>query len=80
MNENEIAFDHIMDGIDIETYIVCQNEDEGKFLARKLGMEMNLGEVDVMFCEFDGYGARVRIRKYIVKPGNPYRWIEGEVA
>jgi hypothetical protein len=75
METIDSAFNHVMDGLDIETYLVCQNEDEGKFLARKLGQEMNLGEVDVMFCEFDGYGVRVRIRKYVVKPGDAYKWI-----
>jgi hypothetical protein len=76
MNNTNTALSHIVDGIDIETYLICQNEEEGVFLARKLGQELNLGEVDVMFSEFDGYGVRVRIRKYIVKPGEKYQWLE----
>jgi len=72
----ESAMSRIMDGIDIETYLTCQNEEEGKFIARKLGQEMNLGEVDVMFSEFDGFGVRVRLRKYVVKPGDKYTWIK----
>jgi hypothetical protein len=76
MDNTNTALSRIMDGIDIETYIICQNEEEGAFLARKLGQEMNLGEVDVMYSEFDGYGARVRIRKYISKPGENYKWLE----
>ena len=66
----------VMDGIDIETYLTCQNEEEGKFMARKLGQELNLGEIDVMFSEFDGFGVRLRLRKYIVKPGDKYKWMK----
>jgi hypothetical protein len=76
MNNSDTALNHVMDGLDIETYLICQNEEEGKFLARKLGTELNLGEVDVMFSEFDGYGLRVRIRKYITKPGDKYLWMK----
>ncbi|HAP34855.1 MAG TPA: hypothetical protein DCQ28_02520 [Bacteroidetes bacterium] len=74
--ENESAFDSIMDGLDIETYLVCSDKQEGKRLALQLGKEMNLGDVDIMFEEFDGYGMRVRLRKYIYKPGNTYRWLK----
>jgi hypothetical protein len=69
------ALDAVMDGLDIETYLVCGTEREGKDLALRLGHELNLGEVDIMFCEFDGYGVCVRLRKYIHKPGDPYRWL-----
>ena len=69
------AFDAIMDAIDIETYLVCRDESEGRTLALRLGQEMNLGDVDIMFQEFDGYGVRVRLRKYIHRPGAQYRWL-----
>jgi len=72
---NESALNRVIDGIDIETYLSCQNEEEGKFLARKLGEELNLGEIDVVFSEFDGFGVRVRLRKYVVKPGDKYNWL-----
>ena len=74
--ENKSALNSIMDGLDIETYLVCRDQQEGKRLALQLGKEMNLGEVDIMFEEFDGYGMRVRLRKYIYKPGNTYRWLK----
>ncbi len=73
---DESAMSRIIDGLDIETYLSCQNEEEGKFFARKLGQELNLGEIDVMYSEFDGFGVRVRLRKYIVKPGDKYEWIK----
>ncbi len=65
-----------MDAVDVETYLVCRDAEEGKALALQLGREMNLGDVDIMFEEFDGYGVRVRLRKYIHKPGNEYRWLK----
>jgi hypothetical protein len=69
------ALDAVMDGLDIETYLVCGSEQEGKNLALRLGHELNLGEVDIMFCDFDGYGVRIRLRKYLHKPGDSYRWL-----
>ncbi len=70
------AIDQIMDAIDIETYIVCKNENEGKILSLKLGQELNLDGIDIMYQEFDGYGMRVRLRKYIFKPAAHYKWLE----
>jgi len=72
------ALEHVMDAIDIETYIVCKNENEGKKFALQLGQEMNLGEIDIMYQEFDGYGVRVRLRKYIYKPGKMYKYLNQE--
>ncbi|HPI37462.1 MAG TPA: hypothetical protein PK397_05915 [Ignavibacteriaceae bacterium] len=74
----DTAFERIMDAIDIETYIVCSDANEGKKYAMQLGREMNLGEIDIMYQEFDGYGIRVRLRKYIYKPGNNYTYLNKE--
>ncbi|MDY0080555.1 MAG: hypothetical protein RBR95_08200 [Ignavibacteriaceae bacterium] len=73
------ALDSVMDAIDIETYLVCADPLEGKKLAMQLGTELNLGEIDIMYEEFDGYGMRVRLRKYIYKPGNNYLYLENIV-
>lgn len=72
------ALDKILDALDIETYIVCKSEKEGKQIVRQLGDELNLGDLDIMFEEFDGYGMRVRLRKYVYKPGNTYNWLRQE--
>lgn len=72
------ALERVMDAIDIETYIVCNDENEGKKLALQLGQEMNLGEIDIMYQEFDGYGMRLRLRKYIYKPGSMYKYLHQE--
>ncbi len=74
------ALDAVLDGVDIETYLVCASEREGKDLALRLGHELNLGEVDIMYQEFDGYGMRVRLRKYVHRPGERYRWLDGDPA
>ncbi|MCK9408859.1 MAG: hypothetical protein M0R68_06965 [Bacteroidetes bacterium] len=74
--ENQSAFNSVLDGLDIETYLVCRDAMEGKHLALQLGKEMNLGDVDIMYEEYDGYGMRVRLRKYIVKPGQTYPWLK----
>jgi hypothetical protein len=70
------ALDAVLDGVDIETYLVCGSEREGKDLALRLGHELNLGEVDIMYQEFDGYGMRVRLRRYVHRPGEKYRWLD----
>lgn len=72
------ALERVMDAIDIETYIVCKDENEGKKFALQLGQEMNLGEIDIMYQEFDGYGVRLRLRKYVYKPGNMYKYLTQE--
>lgn len=72
------AMNSVVDAIDIETYFACTDERQGHLLALRLGKEMNLGDVDVMFEEFDGYGSRVRIRKYVHRPAQQYHWLESE--
>lgn len=72
------AMERVMDAIDIETYLVCNDANEGKKLALQLGQEMNLGEIDIMYQEFDGYGVRLRLRKYIYKPGTMYKYLTPE--
>lgn len=70
------AITTVLDALDVETYLVCASAQEGHALALQLGCEMNLGEVDVMFEEFDGYGLRVRLRKYVHRPAGRYGWLE----
>lgn len=71
------AFDRVMDAVDVETYLVCSSREEGQAMARRLGREMNLGDVDVMFEDFDGYGVRVRLRAMIHRPAARYAWLGG---
>jgi hypothetical protein len=70
------AIDKVCDTIDIETFLICQDEDEAKELAYGLAGELNLGKCDIVFLEHKGLGARVRLRSYIHHPGDHYRWLE----
>ena len=76
------ALSRVLDAVDVETYLVCSSAQEGRDMARLLGRELNLGDVDVMFEEFDGYGVRVRLRAMVHKPAARYSWLgeaqEGE--
>ena len=40
-----------------------------------IGETQYLGDVDVMFEEFDGYGVRVRLRAMIHRPAARYGWL-----
>jgi len=68
--------DYILDSLDVETFIACKSEEEGKKLG--LAMMENLGfkDVDVVFIEFLGSGARIRLRANIYKPGDSYGWLD----
>ena len=72
------ALDHVVDAIDIETFLFCKTEEEAKDLAQALIHEMNLPHGDIVFLEQRGWGARVRIRTYVHRPGDHYRWMEQE--
>lgn len=69
------ALSRVVDAVDVETYLVCSSAQEGRDLARLLGRELNLGDVDVMFEEFDGYGVRVRLRAMVHRPAARYAWL-----
>lgn len=70
-----MILNHIIDSLDIETFIACETEEEGKRIG--LAMMENLGfqDVDIVFIEFLGVGARIRIRANIYKPGDRYGWL-----
>jgi len=70
------ALAHVLDALDIETFLVCTSEAEGKNLALTLMKDLGFKDVDVVFIRFQGSGVRVRIRAYINKPGDKYPWLE----
>ena len=70
------ALDRIVDALDIETFIACSSEEEAKQLAEGIIEELQLARGDIVFLEFQGWGARVRIRTYVHHPGDHYRWLE----
>jgi hypothetical protein len=70
------ALDRVVDAIDIETFFVCKSEEEAKQLAEALTIELHLPHSDIVFLEHKGLGARVRLRSYIHRAGDHYRWLE----
>ncbi|MBU4226875.1 DUF4032 domain-containing protein [bacterium] len=69
------VLDRVIDSLDIETFIVCQDEEEGKKLGFQLMKDLGFKDVDNVFLEYSNGGARVRMRANIFKPGDHYRWL-----
>lgn len=73
------ARDMVLDALDIETFILCKNEEEGRKIALSLMDELGLQDQDIVFLEKRGIGARVRLRGYLHRPGDNYRWMKKRV-
>lgn len=69
------ALARVADAIDIETFLVCETEEEAKEACLALLEALGLREGSVVFCEFNGPGARVRLRSYLSRPGKEYPWL-----
>lgn len=69
-------FSRIVDAVDVETFILCKNEAEGKRLVKALMEEMGLKEGKIIFLKKRGPGVRVRVRAYIHEPGDDYGWLK----
>ncbi|HHY68794.1 MAG: hypothetical protein WCS57_07120 [Bacillota bacterium] len=72
------ARDRILDGCDLETFIVCDAVEEGKSLGLRLMAELGFDDADVVFCEMGGPGVRIRLRGYVYRPAAEYRWYDQE--
>jgi hypothetical protein len=68
-------FDRVMDAIDLETFLVCKDEEEGKKISMQIMNELGFNDISIVFIQHQGTGARVRIRGYIYKPGDHYGWL-----
>lgn len=69
------VLEKVMDALDIETFIACNNEEEGERLALEMMDELGFKDVSIVFIQHQGPGARVRVRGYIYKPGDKYKWL-----
>lgn len=69
------VLDRIMDALDIETFIVCGSEEEGRKLLIQLLRDWKLNDVDIVFSQFQGPGSRIRARAYIHRSGDIYGWL-----
>ena len=72
------VLDKVIDSLDIETFIVCQNEEEGKKLGHQLMKDLGFKDVDVVFIEYGNGGVRIRLRANIFKPGDHYKWLNSK--
>jgi hypothetical protein len=72
------VFDYVMDGLDIETFIACDSEEEGRQLANSLLQELGFSDYDIVFIQFHGPGVRLRARAYLHRSGDRYGWLIGE--
>jgi len=73
------VMDRILDGCDLETFLVCNSVEEGKRLGLALMAELGFQDADVVFCEMGGPGVRIRLRGYIYRPSSRYGWyVENE--
>lgn len=68
----------VLDGVDVETFLVCRDEHEGRQLMLALMSSMGFRDVDIVFIEHRGPGARVRGRAYLHRPGESHPF--GEFA
>ena len=66
----------IMDGIDVETFFACSSEEEGRRLMLGLLAQMRFADIDIVFAQHAGPGARVRGRAYVYRPAATYGWLE----
>ncbi len=69
----------ILDGCDLETFIVCKDVEEGKTLGLRLMAELGFEDADVVFCEMGGPGVRIRLRGYVYRPLADYQCYDMEV-
>ena len=69
------VLDRVVDSLDIETFIVCQDEEEGEKLGIQLMKDLGFRDADVVFIEYGNGGARIRLRANIFKAGDQYRWL-----
>lgn len=71
----ESGMERILDAVDIETFILCASEEEGRKFALQMAETMGLADAGIVFLSFSGPGARVRVRAYVHRPGAQYGWL-----
>ncbi|MFZ5825482.1 MAG: hypothetical protein ACOY94_14370 [Bacillota bacterium] len=59
----------LLDALDVETFLICRDAAEGKRMMLALMAGMGLEDIDIVFVEHRGPGARVRGRAYAHRPG-----------
>ncbi|EGO64604.1 hypothetical protein [Acetonema longum] len=70
--------EQVMDALDVETFFVCSGEAEGRELMLRLLKNWGFRDVDIVFIEFQGTGARVRGRAYVYRFDEKEPWLLGQ--
>ncbi len=70
------ARDHIVDAMDIESFVLCESEQEAKELIGRLMQSMGVPRHVIVSLDFNGPGAHFRVRAYMNKPGDNYTWLK----
>lgn len=68
----------VMDALDIETFLVCDDEEQGRTLTLDLMKKLGFQDVDIVFLQHEGTGVRIRARGYIHRSGDQYGWLKVE--
>lgn len=69
------VYEKVLDAVDIETFLICEDEDEGKGLITKMLEDMGFKDINIVFIQHNGPGARIRARGYVHKSGDRYGWL-----
>ena len=70
------ARDLIVDALDIESFLLCESEQEAKELIAKLMQSFGIARHVIVSLDFNGPGAHFRVRAYMNKPGDNYTWLK----
>ena len=65
----------IIDAFDIETFLLSDSHDDAKVKIMRFLSELGFDDIDVISIDFRCFGARVRARVYINRPGCTYSWL-----
>ena len=71
---SEQIFNRVVDAIDLETVVLCNNEAEAKGIGLELLKALNFKDGDIVSVVFTGMSARLRLRGNVFKPGDKYSW------
>ena len=74
------SLNQVMDALDIETFFVCQSEQEGRNLMLSLLKNIGFKDIDIVFAEYAGPGARIRGRAYVHRPADKYKWLSTDAV
>jgi len=72
------SLEKVMDALDVETFLVCKSEAEGRGLMLDILKSFGFSDVDVVFAQFEGPGVRIRGRAYVHRPADKYQWLKAD--